>query len=100
MPPDGVATGATRAPEVKCPEAVFVFRALEYFFVLQRANGIGVSGAPVICHAEASEFAILRIPLVMHRSIDEVDDVVDLEVGEFGQEFGVGGLTEARGRIA
>src|SRR5580658_11161222 len=81
--------------EVERPETVFVARPLEDFRMPKRPDGIVEPGTPMIDHAAPREFVILRIPFVLPRSIDQLDDVVGLEVGEFSEELGRGTVAQS-----
>ena len=54
---------------------------LQDFGMAQRADRVVEAGGPMVFHALAGEFEVLRFLLVLLRSVDQLDDVVDLAVG-------------------
>src|SRR4051812_47224055 len=56
--------------------------ALQHRWVAQRAHGIVITGAPVLVHREARELVILCVDLEMLRAVDQVDNAIDLLIGD------------------
>src|ERR1700746_305924 len=64
-------------------------RPLKHFLMPQRAHRVVVSCAPVLLHRETRELVVLRVALVMLRTIDQVPDVVDLAIGDGTKQLGL-----------
>ena len=74
--------------EIESKDAFVIARPLQHRRVTQRAAGIVITGAPTLHHAETREFVVLGMAFVVLCPIDQVNDVVDLAVGNGAEQLG------------
>src|ERR1700756_1349068 len=67
--------------EIESHDALEVVRPCKHLGMAQGADRIVVPCLPVVLHAEAREFVVLRVPFVLLGAIDELDEVVHLGGG-------------------
>src|SRR6266536_387828 len=72
--------------EIEGEDALVIRGALEDFAMTQGAPRVVISGAPVLLHARTRKLVVLRVPFVILRAIDQLDDVVDLPLGLFAEQ--------------
>src|SRR5690348_7839104 len=66
--------------DIEREHAVGAGRPLQDFGMPQRTDRIRAAGAPMIFHAPRRKFEILRIPLVVLRAVNELDDAVEVAI--------------------
>jgi hypothetical protein len=66
-----------------------VRRPFEYLLVVQRSSRVVVSRPPMLLHAGAREFVVLRMSFVVSGAVNQVHDVEDLAVRCGGQQLGL-----------
>src|SRR6266436_8117697 len=67
--------------EIESHDALEVVRRCKHLGMAQGADRIVVPCLPVVLHAEAREFVVLRVPFVLLGAVDELDEVVRLGGG-------------------
>src|ERR1700739_5018280 len=72
---------ATVLGEIEGEQAIHVVWALQDLPVAQCASGVVVAPAPVLFHAHARKFVVLRVPLIFPGPIDQMDDVEHFAIG-------------------
>src|SRR5262249_47366600 len=72
--------------EVKRRNAGPVRRTLQCLRMAQRADSVVVTGPPVVAHAQRRKFVVLGLFFVALGPIDQVDNTIDLAIGERAQE--------------
>src|SRR5882757_11253501 len=55
----------------------------------QGTDRVVVAGPPMVLHAHAGELVILGLPLVVLRTVDELDDLKDLAIRDRPQELSI-----------
>src|SRR5260221_5737441 len=66
-----------------------VRRPFEYLLVARRSSRVVVSRPPMLIHAGASEFVVLRMSFVVSGAVNQMHDVEDLAVRRGGQQLGL-----------
>ena len=56
----------------------------------QCAARVMIAGPPMLFHAEPREFIVLGMALVVLRPIDQMDDVIDLLLGDRAEQLRFG----------
>src|SRR5580692_1710274 len=90
--PDATVLCTAVVGEVEGEDAFAIRGAFKNFRMAERANGIMMTGAPVLPHAGAREVVILRMALVVSGAVDEVHDVVDLMIADRPEELCFGAV--------
>jgi hypothetical protein len=67
--------------EIERKDTVMIGRPLEYFGMAQGADGVVITGAPMLLHAGTRELIVLRRALVVLGAIDQLHNIVGLPVG-------------------
>src|SRR6267378_4749147 len=85
--------------EIESHDALDVVRPCKHLGMAQGADRIVVPCLPVVLHAEAREFVVLRVPLVLLGAIDELDKVVYLPGGVRLEECHLRAVAELLGEL-
>src|SRR5882762_9992631 len=85
--------------EIESHDALEVVRPCKHLGMAQGADRIVVPCLPVVLHAEAREFVVLRVPLVLLGAIDELDKVVHLGGGVRLEERHLRAVAELLGEL-
>lgn len=80
---------ATVPRQIERKKIFRVRRPVEYLFVAQRSSRVLVSRPPMLLHAGAREFVVLRMSFVVSGAVNQMHDVEDLAVRRGGQQLGL-----------
>src|ERR1700758_3572386 len=73
--------------KIKGPDPTDGRWPLQHLRVAERPRGVVITRAPVLLHRKLREFVVLLVPLGVRRAVDELNDVIDLLIGERTDEF-------------
>jgi hypothetical protein len=90
---------ATVLHEVENEESFEVSWPFQHLGVTQGASYVVVSRVPMLFHTCSREFVILRVPFVMPRIVDQMDDVEDLAIRGRAKEPGFRAVPQASGKL-
>ena len=66
-------------------EPLLIAGPLERLGMAQRAHRIVIAGAPMLLHGQPGKLVILGVALIVLRAVDQMDQAVDLVVGDRAQ---------------
>ena len=90
---------ATVLHEIEGEESFEVFRPLQNLGVAQGAPRIVVSRAPMLLHACSREFIVLGMPFIIPGTVNQVDDVEHLAVGDCAEQPSFRAVFQVLGKL-
>ena len=91
---------ATVLREVESKESFAVSWPFQHLGVAQGTSDVVVSGAPVFFHTCSRKFVILRVPFVLPRIVDQMDDVEGLAISGRAKDPGFRAVLQVRGKLS
>ena len=74
--------------KIERADAFLIAGPLQGLWMAKRAYRIVITGAPMLLHRQPRELVVLRVPLMLLGAVDELDEIVDLVVGERAEKAG------------
>ena len=60
---------------------------LQRLGMAKRAHRVVIAGAPMLLHGQPRELVVLRVALIVSGAVDQLDEAVDLVVGDRAQHL-------------